>query len=801
MSISLPSFLFSSARHGVQAFLVAMVVGMSAMVAAPSAAAQKPLPAGTAAFASRSAAKTPRAGNDLDAVIADLQLKITDLRSHPLPAGIELVAGLPNGATEQEYQEWHHLTDGILEELDSRIQAVQTLRNIRLLTLDLEVQSKGWRGFPTPPPYPLSLMDSLRDKIKARKISITNHEATFRTIEKELTGCTSLLRESGAERRLAEERLGRERGKSGETRLRWLLALAARRNELNETKVMTGEAWRYSTQEALKFLRQDNVFLEQKFSLAATNVRFTREELEQKLRQLDARRDRIAPEQARAVKAKKVEFAALDKISESLHRAMTETPATDTSSQEALKQSLEVQQFRVLLATTREGVFNSLPRLIELERRVWQARYRLASSGKGIDPPDFKEIQKDLEGLQGAKTSLRSNMDEVAGYIHSQEARLSAPDLSTAERETARELIAVLQEAKAFFAWTEDQLFGPEQLIQSFRAEVAAHSRRNSPVSGSIRDVLTEVRLFSARIWNTELYIAEDPVLIDGRKIIQARSVTIGKVTQAFLIFFIGIFAARSVRGPVRRLAARKFRLSENDARVFGRLTFYIIFICILLFSLIFVNIPLAVFTFLGGALAIGLGFGGQTLINNFISGLILLFDRTIRINDLVVVDGHRGRVTAIRIRSSQIRREDGVEMLIPNSHFLQQNVVNLTLSDPHTRYEITVGVAYGTSTRVAQALIHRAVVAQPEVLANPAPYVVFEEFADSSLNFRAFFWITNDPKVSDNIIRSDIRHRIGDYLAEAGIGVPYPQQDIHLNTTQPLEVTICAASRDGCTP
>jgi small-conductance mechanosensitive channel len=250
--------------------------------------------------------------------------------------------------------------------------------------------------------------------------------------------------------------------------------------------------------------------------------------------------------------------------------------------------------------------------------------------------------------------------------------------------------------------------------------------------------------------------------------------------------------------GPVRRFAARKFSLNENDAQVFGRITYYLLFICILVFSLVTVNIPLAVFAFFGGALAIGVGFGAQTLISNFISGLILLFDRTIRLNDVVEVDGQRGRVTAIDIRSSRVRRFDGIEILVPNSHFLQQNVVNLTLSDPFTRFEIALGVAYGTPTRTAEEIIFRAVVAQPEVRSDPAPVVVFEDFAESSLNFRAYFWIDLDPGINSNIVRSEIRHRICEYLAQAGIGIPFPQRDLHLDTTRPLEVTIRENRREG---
>ncbi len=210
-----------------------------------------------------------------------------------------------------------------------------------------------------------------------------------------------------------------------------------------------------------------------------------------------------------------------------------------------------------------------------------------------------------------------------------------------------------------------------------------------------------------------------------------------------------------------------------------------------------FVNIPLAVFAFFGGALAIGVGFGAQNLVNNFISGLILMFDRTIRIGDMVEVDGQRGRVTSIGMRSSTIKRFDGVEMLVPNSLFLQQNVTNWTSSDRRVRYSISVGVAYGSPTQETQSVILKAVEDQREVLRDPAAYVVFDNFADSALIFTAYFWIELDPAINSLVVFSDIRHRIGERLAEAGIAIPFPQRDLHLDVGQPIEVRLIPPNGD----
>ena len=777
----------------VRALSFVIVAGFLAMSPLPALAGPFPKLPGPAAFAKHSSSGVstlaPLSDAEIDATIAKLQEKEDFLRKHLMPEGIELLSDVPTGATPEEYQEWRRLTYRTITLLETRIQNLRFLKDIRQSVKDLETQRKGWSGFSEKPPYPLSLVDSLQDRIKARQIELHTHETQFTISEGELADYTTSLRESRTQKRLAEERLEQSLGKPGEPRLRWLQALATRRNDLNETGAVTLEAQRQMLHEGQTWVRQDIDFLDQKLAKAAANFRFTREELDKKLKGIVVQRDQFKQDLENAVKAEEYERTQQEKVREALQRYKDTAPtATATPRLEALRQDLEVQQVRVGTVSLKVLVSKVLYRLTQIEQRVWQVRFQLANPVKDAEPPDIVRVQKDFESVQSWKQFLRSRQDGVQNYIRSQETRVSSPDLSEKDRGTARVLLSSYQEQKDLLSRVDEQLSGTEQLLQRITVEVTARTGQNKHV---VRNLLAVVLTYAGKIWNTDIYVAEQTVIIDGQKIVKSRSVTIGKVIAALLIFFIGIMVARRAMGPVRRLAARKFNLSDNDAQVFGRVIFYLLFICILIFSLNTVNIPLEVFAFFGGALAIGVGFGAQTLISNFISGLILLFDRTIRLNDVVEVDGQRGRITAIDIRSSRVKRFDGIEILVPNSHFLQQNVINLTLSDPYTRFEIAVGVAYGTPTRTAEDTIFRAVETQPEVRSDPPPYVVFEDFAESSLNFRAYFWVDIDQGINSNIVRSEIRHRIGEYLAQAEISISFPQRDLHVDVTHPLEVTI----------
>ena len=211
--------------------------------------------------------------------------------------------------------------------------------------------------------------------------------------------------------------------------------------------------------------------------------------------------------------------------------------------------------------------------------------------------------------------------------------------------------------------------------------------------------------------------------------------------------------------------------------------------------TLNYFDIPLTVFAFFGGALAIGLGFGTQTLIKNFISGIIVLFERKIRVGDIVEVDGVSGKVSEINTRSSVLRSADGKETLIPNSIFLENRVTNQTLSNRRVRRMIRVGVAYGTSPSQVSTILKECAERHGLILKDPAPVVAFEDFGDNALLFAIYFWTENNDKTDPVVVSSDVRIMIEKRFEEVGIGFPFPQRDLHLMSDKPLQVELLVPS------
>jgi potassium efflux system protein len=195
-------------------------------------------------------------------------------------------------------------------------------------------------------------------------------------------------------------------------------------------------------------------------------------------------------------------------------------------------------------------------------------------------------------------------------------------------------------------------------------------------------------------------------------------------------------------------------------------------------------------------ALGVGIGFGLQEIVANFISGLIILFERPIRVGDYVSVGDTDGHVTRIQIRATTILTRDRKELLVPNKEFITGRLLNWSLSDQVTRVVIAVGVAYGCDVERAMDLITETARENPHVLPDPPPFTGFEGFGDNALTLNLRCFIDSIEYRLSTI--SELHQAINRKLNAAGIVIAYPQRDLHLDTTRPLDIRI---RHDGGTP
>jgi len=272
---------------------------------------------------------------------------------------------------------------------------------------------------------------------------------------------------------------------------------------------------------------------------------------------------------------------------------------------------------------------------------------------------------------------------------------------------------------------------------------------------------------------------------------------TVGQLVLVAAIIIGGyIFSKLVERFTQQRLA--KTDLRADAAHILQRIIFYVLIAVLTITVLSLLRVPLTAFAFVSGAVAIGVGFGAQNILNNFISGWILLFEKPVRINDFIEINEHMGVVERIGNRSTRIRRTDGVHLLIPNSQMLERVVVNWTLIDDQIRTSVRVGVAYGSPIKLVADLIMQAVTEQAEVQAEPEPSVVLDDFGDNAIVFDAYLWCNVGGERELRRIRSAIRFRIAELFDENDIVISFPQRDVHLDTLSPLQVQMLPGDAGG---
>lgn len=306
----------------------------------------------------------------------------------------------------------------------------------------------------------------------------------------------------------------------------------------------------------------------------------------------------------------------------------------------------------------------------------------------------------------------------------------------------------------------------------------------NAPAGGTPSNRSTGERL--AEFWAIVVEILNYPLAT-----VAEGPITVGKIVGGVVLLFFGYVLSKMIARLFGTRFLPRMKVTQSAAAALQSVLFYVLVVIFAIIALRVVNIPLTAFTLLGGALALGVGFGSQNIINNFISGLILLVERPIKVGDLIQLDDLYGNVEHIGARSTRIKTGSHLEIIVPNSSFLENNVVNLTLSDDRIRTVIKVGVIYGSPTREVARLLVKAVVDHGQVLAKPEPIVLFTDFADNSLNFEVHFWIKMRTVMERLRIESDLRYMIDQSFRDAGLVIAFPQRDVHLDTAAPLDVRL----------
>lgn len=258
--------------------------------------------------------------------------------------------------------------------------------------------------------------------------------------------------------------------------------------------------------------------------------------------------------------------------------------------------------------------------------------------------------------------------------------------------------------------------------------------------------------------------------------------ISAGTILYIILALIILSFLSKRLKNLLVHRVLKRTGMDTGVSVTIGNVTRFFLVVLGAIIIMQSAGINLSTLTVLFGALGVGIGFGLQTVTDNFISGIIILFEKPIKVGDRIELDDVSGNVTNISIRATTVQTNDNISIIVPNSEFVSGRVINWSHNDRNIRFRIPVGVSYNEDPQLIKKLLLEVAGENKSVLKNPAPDVFFDEFGDSSLNFQLIVW-TATYADRPAPFKSDLYFAIFDKFKEHKVEIPFPQRDLHIKT------------------
>lgn len=685
--------------------------------------------------------------------------------------------GAPPIATDPRWLERRTLLQQLVQVYEQHLDAVRKLDQMRLRVREVERQNREWDGFPEPPPYSVLMVDELRDAARSMALTAQGIQTRLTLTEGLFDSTRRTVKASQEQARQVSERLEGLQDPAKREALVWERDLAQLRERVESARMGMLEAARAQVQEELAEAQQRTTLLNRQLLVAAQQAQFTKQDYDKIKKRLDDDYQALMSELDRAVQAQAAQRQAVAASEANLAAAGGPSVSSKSASRRPkgervthLTEAVELTRLQFDNESLHVDLLRQMVNGLERERQIWDIRFataqgtlsvveerdaskKLAAAAKRIQ--EWKEYGLQQLGMVGSQISdVENRLDSASSAVTTQHLN----DMLRGYRHREDLYRRMLQRTDSLMA-----------LIEHRQAEFLQREQGRSIVT-RLEDGGTSALAVVGRMWNVELFTAEDTIEVDGKSVTGRRSVTIGKVLTAMAILVIGYWLAVVLARFAEQQAIKRFQLDPNVANIIRQWALAVLFLVLVIITLMFVKIPITAFAFLGGALAIGVGFGTQNLLKNVISGLLLLMERPLRVGDVIEVDNIRGMVTTIGLRSSTIRDTNGVETLIPNSNLLERNLTNWTYSSFRKRYSIRIAVATGSDARRVKEMLRDLAGQHGQILKDPEPYVLFEDFSEHALVFALHYWIEIGPNIDPAVVASDLRFMVENTFAEAKI-------------------------------
>ena len=624
----------------------------------------------------------------------------------------------------------------------------------------------AWVGFKEKPPYPITMVDELRNEQDAVRGKLASHESSLVVFQRTLD---EVLAETKA-----QEEAANKLPVGGDDVAKWRMEAARAKSRLLAARAGVVQSNCEAVSYQIEVAKQELALLERKIKAAKAGASFSKEDLSKIETASDERKnayrkelEAIAKRQKPAQAARKQERVAFDEL------VAAAPVGTQPPGLELAKLRMEVADER---SDTLQTISESLENHIQLENLIFEAYQNRRAF---LDASDQVARDKALASLNFLLDRIRAweifSGNEIPGVeadisrLDSRAASIGADDPRSAllveQRRVKVEKLAVFQRIL-------QGIVSQRKLLERWVDDFTPKKEEKQDIYHGVSNLASKSWALVKSVWSFEVTHTEEKFEVDGQVFTKKTPVTLGELLRALFFFSIAYGLIARISKRIQRSVVGRGHIADAQAKTLRNWAMIVVSVFLAIGTLSLLKIPITVFAFFGGALAIGLGFGSQTLIKNFICGIIVLFERKIRVGDIVDVGGLAGTVTEINTRSSVLRGADGKETLIPNSYFLDNRITNLTLSNRRVRRLLLVRVSVKAPVQMVVTILKECVERHGLILKDPTPFVTLEDIVENANIFGIYYWTEFNDKTNSDVVASDLR-----LMAEKKIGEIIPQE------------------------
>ncbi len=702
------------------------------------------------------AAKTEDAATKLQQWLKDAKTAFARLNE----PGIEtqLPSGIDVAALDSYRRDLEQVILGI-----SRYQKVSSATPEAKKALEAaRAADKEWLGFNEKPPYSILLLDELVNQQDDINQQAESYRSSLTIFNRELNGVQEAAQQA---EKFSEQLLSAAAANPNDGgAAKWRLDADKAKSRVLATRA-------FSLQSNIALLNDQAETANARLSLLNRQIKIVREKLsfsEDDLTKIkkasEDRKESLRKEIATIAKRQKEAAATRDKQQAALEQLLKTAPESIPESNPELalaNAKLEASDVKI---ESLQFISEKIESLVQLESYIPEVylnrKTLIETKDKETRDRAFGFLQSNYDRLKAWEIVVTNELAAVNADISKQESRATSIPADDLRLQPLSDLRNALSDKQAILRRVLQTSAYQNRILKRWLGDFD-QSSTTVPIQEKAKNLISSTWKFTKQIWQFPIYEYEKDVMLGGEKTTVSRWVGLGDIFIGLSFFSIAYFFANRVKDRLRNFIVGHKYIAEAQAKTLSNWLMIIVGFLLAIATLNYLALPLTVFAFLGGALLIGVGFGTQTLIKNFISGIIVLFERKIRVGDIVDIGSGPGKIIEINTRSSILRSGDGKETLVPNSLFLENKVTSLTLSNKKIRQSIKITSSLSTPSQIVSDVLKDCAERHGRVLKDPAPSVTLDDFSDKSNSFTVYYWIEISEKTNVHMIASDIRFMI----------------------------------------